>query len=628
VLQAVPNIIVMREPVPDEVAQKFLRCFLEEFVQGKPLNRAVRRAREGITYLENKFPGATWLPIIFQNSAAVPLTWQQIQGITIDEELQQKQSVSGNSETKIQSKEIVIEKARLSSNVVLPLVNDCQICGVVNPSTSKFCNNCGFDFSTSIIEQLPDTEIPILAITATPVIPNELVEIASLISSEPHSGLIICPNCNHVNPESNIQCEECYTPLSVPDDISAEIAPLVSSEPHSGSIICPNCNHPNPESNVQCEACYNPLTYQTKPTATPVSNQKLNQTNSSHENQGITYQGVDSILGGRYKILRHLGSGGFSTTFLAEDMQRPGNPVCVVKKLRTLSFEPYYVEVVRRLFASEAQVLEMLGTEHNQIPQLLAYFEENQEFYLIQEFVDGHDLNQEILPGKQFSESEVVVLLLDVLKILEFVHQNNVIHRDIKPSNIIRRYRDQKLVLIDFGAVKEINSHFVDSTINIGTFGYTPPEQLVGRPNFCSDIYAVGIIGIQALTGLLPLEITQLPETDEVVWHKQAQISDELAIILDKMVCYNFIQRYQTVREVIWDLERLNQVKNTNKSLSWYNIFAILVPKKQINRNILITIFIILTCFVTGVSLLKVVPKIIKYNPLSPTPVHQNYDSK
>lgn len=190
--------------------------------------------------------------------------------------------------------------------------------------------------------------------------------------------------------------------------------------------------------------------------------------------------------------------------------------------------------------------------------------------------------------------------------------------------------------MIDFGAVKEINSRVLNtqgeigSTIRIGTPGYAPPEQMVGRPYFSSDIYAVGLIAIQALTGLSPLEIRQLPETGEFVWRKHAQISDELAVILDKMVCYNFIQRYQTVKEVIWDLEHLNQVvnqvKNTNKSLSWYrNIFAILVPKKQIKRNILITIFIILTCFVTGVSLLKVVPKIIKPNHLSPTPLHQNH---
>ena len=146
-----------------------------------------------------------------------------------------------------------------------------------------------------------------------------------------------------------------------------------------------------------------------------------------------------------------------------------------------------------------------MGT-NNQIPQLLAYFEESEEFYLVQEYIIGHDLSQQLPTGKPINETTVIEILRDLLQILAFVHQNGVIHRDIKPSNIIRRDSDGKLVLIDFGAVKEVTTQLLDNqeqnafTIGIGTKGYAPSEQCFGRPQYSSDIYALGMVGIKALT--------------------------------------------------------------------------------------------------------------------------------
>lgn len=163
---------------------------------------------------------------------------------------------------------------------------------------------------------------------------------------------------------------------------------------------------------------------------------------------------IGQLLDQRYQVLKVLGNGGFGQTYIAKDTRRPGEALCVVKHLKPAISNSKSLENAKRAFYSEAITLEKLGS-HDQIPQLLAYFEENQEFYLVQEFVDGHCLSTELLPNQRWNESQVIELLLEVLGILEFIHSQGVIHRDIKPDNIIRRQRDRKLVLVDFGAVKQ-----------------------------------------------------------------------------------------------------------------------------------------------------------------------------
>jgi serine/threonine protein kinase len=269
-----------------------------------------------------------------------------------------------------------------------------------------------------------------------------------------------------------------------------------------------------------------------------------------------------TILRGRYQIIQQLGSGGFANTYVAEDSDIPKNRRCVVKHLTPISSDPGVLPIARRLFKTEAETLDELGN-NDQIPRLLAHFEENGEFYLVQQFIDGHDLSQEITPGKRFSEYEVVKLLQDILSVLAIVHQRSIIHRDIKPQNIMRRRTDGKIILIDFGAVKEIGSLAVNtlgqvrSTIAIGTPGYMPNEQANRDPKFSSDIYAVGMIGIQALTGLLPQQLLQDP-TGELIWRNYVQVSDDLAKVLNKMVRYHFNQRYQSASEALQAVNALN----------------------------------------------------------------------
>lgn len=274
---------------------------------------------------------------------------------------------------------------------------------------------------------------------------------------------------------------------------------------------------------------------------------------------------TDQPLGGRYKIERQLGIGGFGQTFLAQDLHLPGHPQCVIKQLKPKTTDAASLETARRLFDTEAQVLYQLGN-HDQIPRLLAHFEENQEFYLAQELILGNPLTQEFKKGQQWLESKTIALLQDILQVLAYVHEQNVIHRDIKPSNLIRRQQDGKIVLIDFGAVKQVTTQFshpqsgqTNLTISIGTQGYVPKEQLGGQPRFSSDVYAVGILGIQALTGTHPRVLRENPETGEIQWRDLApHVNLNLAEVLDQMIRYDFRDRYQTATEALDALQHLS----------------------------------------------------------------------
>ncbi len=267
------------------------------------------------------------------------------------------------------------------------------------------------------------------------------------------------------------------------------------------------------------------------------------------------------ILRNRYKIIRLLGSGGFGDTYLAEDIDLPNHPKCVVKHLKPNS-DPAVLQTVRRLFDSEAQVLYRLGNDSDQIPRLFAHFEEQGEFYLVQEFIDGEDLSKEISPGKRLSETEVTKLLQEILEVLAVVHQKNIIHRDIKPPNLMRRRQDRKIVLIDFGAVKEINTVMLNTqgqtsvSVIVGTNGYMPSEQAAGQPKLSSDVYAVGMLGIYALTGIQPHELPKDPTDGEVIWRNWANVSDKLAGVLNKMVSYHFRDRYFSAGEALQALQQ------------------------------------------------------------------------
>lgn len=271
-----------------------------------------------------------------------------------------------------------------------------------------------------------------------------------------------------------------------------------------------------------------------------------------------------TVIGSRYRIVNALGAGSFGQTYLAEDTQKFNDKV-VVKRLQPVTTTPGTVKIARRKFEEEALALSRLG-QYDRIPTLYAYFQENDEFYLVQEYVGGQDLTREILEREPWSEDKAISFLQDVLESLEVVHHHQCIHRDLKPANLIRRYKDGRIVLIDFGAVKEFAATEVlnsrgETKIGtiIGTPIYMPNEQANGDTKFNSDIYALGIVAIQALSGQRPETIEKDPHTGEIILPNMA-IREDFKTLLRRMVACYFANRYQSASEVLQDLESLGTV--------------------------------------------------------------------
>ncbi|MEH2363284.1 serine/threonine-protein kinase [Nostoc sp.] len=281
----------------------------------------------------------------------------------------------------------------------------------------------------------------------------------------------------------------------------------------------------------------------------------------------MTYHIIGKLLQGRYQIVQTLSAGVFGETYIAVDVDYPENPKCVVKQIKVSSSEPGYLEMLRLLFLTETETLKLLGS-HQQIPEFIACFEENEQFYLVQECIEGHALTAELPINQQWgslwSESEVVEFLIDVLGILESVHSQGVIHCDIKPENLIRRNSDRKLVLIDFGSIQSINfgigAELPIYRIPVTSLGYIPPEQFIGQTQPSSDIYALGMIAIQALTGLEPLQLKADPyaKDNEIFWRSQnTPVNDYLAAVLSQMIRYDYQNRFQSAGEVLRVLKQI-----------------------------------------------------------------------
>ena len=264
------------------------------------------------------------------------------------------------------------------------------------------------------------------------------------------------------------------------------------------------------------------------------------------------------IIGQKYQIIKELGSGGFATTYLAINILSNQKSKCVIKQLQPRFNSPSIWENAKERLEIEGLVLQKLG-QHEQIPRLLDHFQENQQFYLVLELIEGESFSQEV-QKKLLNEVEVISFLQEVLEILDFVHQQGVIHRDIKPSNLIRRSCDRKITLIDFGAVKEIGTTILQSSLPsyrntlytqvIGTPGYMAPEQNNGKPVFSSDIYALGKTVIYALTGYSPTEWEQIEIDEAICWQDNVNISQGLIKLIQRMISPKTSERFVSIAQV------------------------------------------------------------------------------
>ena len=276
--------------------------------------------------------------------------------------------------------------------------------------------------------------------------------------------------------------------------------------------------------------------------------------------------GTKLLLRERYRAIKPLGRGGFGRTFLAVDEDKPSKPRCAIKQFFPLSQGTSSSEKAAELFNREAVRLDELG-KHPQIPELLAHFQQERYQYLVQEFIEGQNLQQELAGAGPFSENQIRSLLNDLLPVLEFVHSRSVIHRDIKPPNIIRRRFSQtpinysyptltgELVLVDFGAAKLVEGLRETGTV-IGSPEFVAPEQIRGQAVYASDLYSLGVTCIYLLTQVSPFDLFDINQ-DVWVWRDflKVQIDPKLSRILDKMIESSLSRRYKSVAEILQDLQ-------------------------------------------------------------------------
>jgi serine/threonine-protein kinase len=265
-----------------------------------------------------------------------------------------------------------------------------------------------------------------------------------------------------------------------------------------------------------------------------------------------------ALLNNRYQVLKTIGRGGFGETYLAIDTHLPSQKKCVIKQLKPIIHEPQIPVWIQDRFRQEARILEHLGEQSLQIPRLYAYFSEAGNFYLVQEWIEGITLAQKVERDGNLPEKEVKRILISLLAVLTYIHNQQIVHRDIKPDNIILKTGNQLPILIDFGAVKEViaremtNKIYSTCSIAIGTPGYMASEQAAGRPSYASDLYSLGLTAVYLLTGKSPQYLKTDSGSGEINWRgKASAIDPNLAEILDKAIRFHPKDRFSSAQEML-----------------------------------------------------------------------------
>ncbi|WP_017294442.1 serine/threonine-protein kinase [Geminocystis herdmanii] len=272
-------------------------------------------------------------------------------------------------------------------------------------------------------------------------------------------------------------------------------------------------------------------------------------------------------LDDRYGAIKEIGRGGFAKTFLAIDYSNKNLSRCVIKQFLPSLQNPNHKNW--QMFKEEVTRLKMLNS-YVQIPQLIDFIKQENRYYIIQEFIDGENLEDELIKEGVFNEEIIIKLLKNVLAILKEVHLLNIIHRDIKPQNIIRRIDNQTFYLVDFGASKLLDKEDKCKTATvIGSAEYVAPEQARGKTVFASDLYSLGVTCIHLLTNRSSFDLIDL--NNQWIWEEYLtkKISRDLKKILNKMISFSLNTRYQKVEEVIKDLDNLDKRK---LRLSWQTL--------------------------------------------------------
>jgi WD40 repeat protein len=283
----------------------------------------------------------------------------------------------------------------------------------------------------------------------------------------------------------------------------------------------------------------------------------------------------------RYLAIKPIGQGGFGKTFQAIDEDKPAKPFCVIKQFFPMMEGTQATQKAAELFAQEAIALEQL--DYPNIPKLLAYFiTPDRRQYLVQEFIDGQNLKDELVQNNIFSSQQIRELLMTLLPTLDYIHKLGFIHRDIKPENIIRRADNNRLYLVDFGAAKITTANQPPSKgTTIGTPEFMAPEQGWGKAFPASDLYSLGVTCLHLLTGISPFSLFD-DEHGKWIWRDALTqpIEPQLGEVLDKLIQHKPIDRYPTATDAIVALQvnSLPFVTSSNHTLDPIATSSVPIP--------------------------------------------------
>ena len=258
----------------------------------------------------------------------------------------------------------------------------------------------------------------------------------------------------------------------------------------------------------------------------------------------------------RYRALQPQGIDNLGIIFIGVDEHLPSAPPCIIKQLNLDHQSSEMVNQAIEIFKQEAVLLEKLG-KHPQIPSFLGYFQQNRQLYLVQDLVDGKTLAKENWDEDTEKEERIWEILKDLLPVLQFIHEHDLVHQDISPANIIRRHLDRKLVLIDSG----IAGLFADnSAYTIDSEPYKAPEEKRGEVLAASDLYSLGVTCIGLLTGTLEMFDAV---SGQWQWRDRlppgTSVSQELGIILDGLVQPSLGRRYHSAAQVLEAIDNISK---------------------------------------------------------------------
>ena len=276
-----------------------------------------------------------------------------------------------------------------------------------------------------------------------------------------------------------------------------------------------------------------------------------------------------NLLGGRFRVVQTLADEGYGQTYLVEDTVITEMPRWIAKSFCLINKTNLQLDWARSLFRNEVPKLQRLSDLSADFPKITTYFEQEEEFYIVEEAIAGTRVSDEVAKGKLYSESEVINFLNQLLASLHIAHGDNIIHGDINPRNLIHRKDDSShFVLINFAVLKGVYATAARNGVVLGTPSYMPFEQALGNFTPTCDIYALGLTAIQLLTGLHPSNLVRREDLNLLNWQMDASVRPQLATILNRMVKHHPEDRYQTAQEVLYDLYQLPKSQDYNTFLT------------------------------------------------------------